>query len=249
MANFEDLLLAEFAEQHANMRQAETSMLQIVQFFLSIEGVALTGIFGLMALSNAIQQVLHLLFIIFWFLFVFGHFTFITTIYATINTLVIDFQNKLTRLYFSKLSPDNQKYIFFSVHTEDDGVVHVGDWEKMTDNRSATTRFVGNINSINLTAAIVFTAYSLFENIYPSVINIGIIQPYIVPGLVIVFMIYLLVNLLYQTVVYKRIMRKAEANNKKQRKDTIEQIKETLKTTETTRVVDQRPIVISGPRK
>jgi hypothetical protein len=168
MADFEEFLITEFNEQHNNMRQIETSMTQMVQGFFAIEGLVLAGALSLLSFNAPIDNILAILSPIFWFLFLFGHITYMIAIHSFVSIVVIDFQNTITRRYFGT-KYDKEEYLYFLVNPEAESGGKSGEWENLRDPRSATAKFVGVVNSVNLTTALGTTLYSVLEITYPQV--------------------------------------------------------------------------------
>lgn len=166
MKSIENLLLAEFEEQHSNIRQIEHLTFQKVQFFFSLESLLIGGILSIASALSSIPGLLRVLFAIFWFLSLFGHLVYVTSIQSMINMIKLDFSNALVRLYFGVSSPDRD-YVLFLPQIGDLLERTLGTWERHRDNSVLLAKFVGTVNAVNLTLATGFSLYSVTSLIYP----------------------------------------------------------------------------------
>lgn len=83
------------------------------------------------------------------------------------NILIIDFQNIVARKYFGK-KYGKEEYLYFMLNPEVESGGKEGGWENVQDNRSASAKFVGTVNTINLIALLATTIYAIVKFWYPQ---------------------------------------------------------------------------------
>lgn len=223
MADFEEFLIAEFNEQHNNMRQIETSMTQIIQGFFAVEGIVLAGALGLLSITAPADQIVAIMAPIFWFLFLFGHITYSITIYSFVSILAIDFQNTVARKYFGR-KYDKEEYLYFMLNPEADSGGRQGEWEEVQDNRSATANFVGVVNAINLLIALGASIYTFVKLVYPQLDLPAVIAANLFLVLAILVVAATMIQKAYHHVMFLRIVRREERVTLLRRQELLKRI-------------------------
>lgn len=223
MADFEEFLIAEFNEQHSNMRQIEASMTQMIQVFFSIEGIVLAGTLGLLSIKITADQLVGIMALIFGFLFLFGHITYNIAIYSFVNILIIDFQNTVARRYFGK-KYDKEEYLYFMLNPEAESGGKEGDWEKIKDNRSAIAKFVGSVNTGNLILTLFAAIYVIvrFENPQFDLMATSITGVLLLLSLILIA--FVAIRKLYDWAVFLRLVRREERVTLQRRKELLKRI-------------------------
>lgn len=223
MSSFEEFLIAEFNEQHNNMRQIESSMTQMLQGFFAIEGIILAGTISLLSINLTLNRVIIIMAPIFWFLVIFGHLTYQMAIYSFVSIKSIDFQNTLTRRYFGEISGKGE-YLFFISDPDVPIGGSAGDWEKVNDSRSTTAKFVGHVNAINLLFALAATIYSFIQLKYPQ-FNFNALTITNISITIIILIIFIVaLQFIYYRIMYLRIVRLEESINIQRRHEVIKHI-------------------------
>lgn len=223
MARFEEFLIAEFNEQHNNMRQIESSMTQMLQGFFAVEGVIFAGALSLLSINLPLNKLIVIMAPIFWFLAIFGHLTYQMAIYSFVSIKSIDFQNTLTRRYFGEMS-GKEEYLFFISDPDVTIGGSAGVWEKVNDNRSATAKFVGHVNAINLLFALVTSIFAFFQFKY-SQFNINVLTATQISTTTTILIIFLIVlQFTYYRTMYLRIVRREESKNIQRRQEVVKRI-------------------------
>jgi len=223
MADFDEFLIAEFNEQHNNMRQIESSMTQMIQGFFSIEGIVLAGALSLLSINFTANQIVGIMAPIFWFLFLFGHITYNITIYSFVNILIIDFQNTVARKYFGK-KYSNEEYLYFMLNPEVESGGKEGDWEKVKDNRSAIAKFVGTVNTVNLTIAFLTTIYATIKFLSPQFDFMLLSTMQLVIIIFISVIIFFVAQKVYHWAMFLRLVRREEKITLQRRKELLKRI-------------------------
>jgi hypothetical protein len=99
-----------------------------------------------------------------------------------------------------------------------------GDWEKVKDNRSAIAKFVGIVNTVNLTIALLTTTYATIKFLSPQFdfILLSIVQ------LMIIFffslMIFFIAQKVYHWAMFLRLVRREEKVTLQRRKELLKRI-------------------------
>ncbi len=223
MADFEEFLIAEFNEQHNNMRQIESSMTQMIQGFFSIQGIVLAGALSFLSINVSADLLVSIMAPIFWFLFLFGHITYNITIYSFVNILTIDFQNTLARKYFGK-KYGKEEYLYFMLNPETESGGKEGQWEKVKDNRSAIAKIVGSVNTANLVFALATTTYAVVKPKNPQIglATMSTVQILLVFSVLLI--LFIAVQKLYHWVMFLRLVRQEEKVTLQRRKEILERI-------------------------
>jgi hypothetical protein len=210
MKDFEDFLLTEFEEQHNNIREVERSSIQTVQFFFSIESLLIGGVLSIASVTSSLRSILEILFVIFWLLFLFGHHVYTTSIRSMVNMIKLNFSNTLVRLYYGH-SSSQRNYMLFTPNTDALLARKPGNWEKHRDNSVSLARFVGLLNSFNLTTALLLTIYSINAILANQLFRVDT-SSQIVIILLLAVAIGILIARLYDFFFFRRIIRREEKN-------------------------------------
>jgi len=196
-AMIEEFLIKEFEQQHENIREINSLTFQKVQFFINLETFILGA--ALTIFSFGIKEIIYYFFVLTGFLAFLGHTIFITTVHSIAQEIALDFVNNLIRIYFKKNYSDKaaSKYIYFAKyfeqtygsnilnsHASEIPTNSVQDrWKEHRDPSVFISKFVGNINSMNITITVYGMLLSLL-NIYQLNINpYYILPPTIILGL------------------------------------------------------------------
>jgi hypothetical protein len=159
--NFEVFLIEEFKEQHANMRQTEGSAMQFIQQALTGEGLIIAGLFTLLSVKIPLQTFLVIASLAFLSLSLFLHIVFVVAINATIAVWKINSQNAFTRIYFGDNSK-NRSYLYF-YPPKTFFYLKPKKWEIIQGTMPSLSRFIGYINSMNITLFLFLSGATLFS--------------------------------------------------------------------------------------
>jgi hypothetical protein len=192
------------------MRQIETSMTQMVQGFFAIEGIVLAGALSLLSINIPADQILAIIAPIFWFLFLFGHITYIIAIHSFVSIVVIDFQNTITRRYFGA-KYGKEEYLYFMLNPEAESGGSPREWEQLRDPRSATAKFVGVVNAANLTTAFATSIYGALKITNPQLDLFTMIATNFFVVFIILIVAYIAIQKSYHWIVFIRTVRREEA--------------------------------------
>lgn len=169
MPNIEDFLLAEFAEQHSGRRHLETVSLQIVQLFFTFQGIVVTGLLGLLALSISLGDLVGLLSLAFLFLFVLGHFARGIALETMMVGFELDLPITLVRHYFSR-NDEYGPYIAFARDINDLEAEKPGQWEHLGE-VNLIPRLSALISGFNLVAATALIGLAILTTGFPSALS------------------------------------------------------------------------------
>lgn len=222
MKKIDDLLLAEFQEQHENIRQVERLAFQRVQFFFGFESLLVGAMLSLASATSSFSELTKVIFALFWLLFIIGQFVYLATIYSVINMIKLDFSNGLVRLFFRHESGRNYLLFLPNIHQLLEQVP--GSWEKHRDNSVLLVKFVGIVNAINLSLAIEFSIYTALILIHPDVGGVFHNDMPIVIGISLGFII--LVAFLQDRLFFVRMLRSAEAATLREQREILLRVQE-----------------------
>ena len=220
MADFEEFLIAEFNEQHNNMRQIETSMTQMIQVFFSVEGIVLAATLGLLSFNFTAEQIISIMVPIFLFLSLFGHITYNITIYSFVNILVIDFQNVVARKYFGK-KYGKEEYLYFMLNPEVESGGKEGEWENVQDNRCSIAKFVGTVNAVNLIALLATTTFALVRFWYPQFDLMALSTTQFLLIVLFLVVVFVVTQRLYHWAMFIRLVRREEKITLERRRELL----------------------------
>lgn len=147
----EDLLMAEFEQQHTNIRQIETLMFQKAQFFLSLEGLVVGGALAIAGSQGGLITALTVAGPLMMFMTAVGHYVLRSTVLSVAKMNELDFANRLVRLYFGRSG--DRRYDAFMPSIAGMLARTGGSWRRQADQSLLLAEFTAYLNAGNAVIA------------------------------------------------------------------------------------------------